>query len=332
MGLSIFPQASTSSGSGTVNDYNSGTTANRPAKVGSVYFDTTLNALMIKTNTGWEFIVDTFDPPVALAAVDSGSFITITWTASTFPGSTTGYLVTSSSGLKSTVGVTTSTTITETASGTYTYYVQAINANGLSAPSNTVSGTFTAFTIAGGTATSDATYKYNMFTSSGTFTPNKSGVAYSGYVIAAGNFGGSSAFGGTSASNAGVAGGSGSGNRNGNNGTLISGWTPIANNYYGSGGGAGGTPFNGNTTGGSGGAGAGNGANVGGSPTAATTYGSGGGGGASDNTGNWGADGGRGGNVVTFSGTTVANVPITVTVGAQSGNGMPGVVIVRYLK
>lgn len=328
MGINLFPIPA----SGTINDYNSGTTANRPSKIGSVYFDTTLNALMINTNTGWEFLVDTINPPVAVSAVDAGSFITVTWTASTYPGTITGYKVTSSSGLSITVGITTTANITEISSGTRNYYVQAITLNGFSSPSNTVSGTFTAFAATGGSVTSDSTYTYNLFTSSGTFTPNKSGIAYNGYVIASGGYGGNSTFGATTATADGAPGGDASGNRNGQNGTLISGWTPLATTYYGSGGGAGGTPFNGNTSGGSGGVGAGNGATVGGSPTPATTYGSGGGGGASGSSGSWGGGGSRGGQVVTFSGTTVANTGVNVTVGAQTGNSMPGAVIVRYLK
>ena len=350
MGINSFPPSS----GGEISSYKAGNTASRPSAVGSTFFDTTTNQLLIKTNTGWNVVVDPILPPTSITATEAASGVSVAFTAPSWSGTITGYKVTSSSGVTAS-GSSSPIVVPETISGTYTYTVQSISATGASIASASTSGTYTAFTATGGTITSDSTYTYNTFTSSGTWTPNKSGKAFDAYVVAGGRGTGNttgnpgnSSFNGTTANaypNSGyLNGGNATANRNGTTGTYIS-WTPIQA-YVGSSGGAGGTPYNGsgNYSGGNGGSGAGNGGTYNGSnATNATTYGSGGGGAQSTTTSNWGNDGGFGGQVATTNGTSTANSGLTVEVGAGSngtnndsgklgGNGMPGVVIIRYLK
>ena len=351
MGINSYPPSS----GGEISSYKTGNTAARPSAVGSTFFDTTTNQLMIKTNTGWNVMVDPILPPTATSATAGGSSVSVAFTAPSWLGAITSYKVTSSSG-NSASGASSPIAVSETVTGTYTYTIQSIADIGASAASNSVSATFTAFEATGGTLSSDSTYNYSLFTSSGTWTPNISGKAYDYYVIGGGSGGvngsaaGNSSFAGTTANgypDSGYRnGGDATGNRNGTNGTYIS-WTPIAA-YVGSSGGAGGTPYSGsgNYSGGSGGSGAGNGGTYNGSDaTSATTYGSGGGGAQSTSTSNWGNNGGYGAQVVSGSGTSVGGTGVSVVVAAGTngasngspsfktgGNGRSGAVIIRYLK
>jgi hypothetical protein len=352
MGINSYPPSS----GGEVSAYKSGNTAGRPTTVGSVYYDTTLNQLLILTNSGvWERYYEPIAAPTAVSAVDNGTNMTVTWTAPTnFNGTISGYKVTSSSGQTATVGSTTTATVNDSTTGTRTYTVQTLTAFGSSIPSNSVSGTFTAFTGTGGTITTSGSYTYHTFTSSGTFTPNKTGksvdiLVVSGSQGGGGGLGGDSSYGSTyvATNSAGIAApdasSAGTGNRNGTTGPYSTILNPA--DYVGSSGGTGASPFSGSTTGASsGGTGAGGGGSVsvpnGGN---ATKYGCGGGGAASTNTGNWGQNGGRGGQVIQTTGFSIASTSaVTITVGAGTngtsngaggtgGNSFGGVVVVKYL-
>jgi hypothetical protein len=351
MGINSYPPSS----GGEVSAYKSGNTAGRPSAVGSIYYDTTINQLLILTNGGvWERYYEPIAAPTAVSAVDNGTNMTVTWTAPTnYLGTITGYKVTSSSGQTTTVGSTTTATVADSTGGTRTYTVQTITAIGSSVSSNAVSGTFTAFTATGGTITTSGSYTYHTFTSSGTFTPTKAGksvdiLVVSGAQGGGGSLGGNSSYGSeyvaqnTNGQGSIDASSAGSGNRNGTTGP----YSTILNppDYVGSSGGTGATTFGGGSTGASsGGTGAGNGGSTA-SPNGgnATKYGCGGGGAGSTSSGNWGQNGGRGGQVIQTTGYGIPNTTaVSITVGAGTngttpvtglgGTGFAGIVVIKYL-
>ena len=353
MGINSYPPSS----GGEVSAYKSGNTAGRPTTVGSIYYDTTVNQLLILTNDSkWERYYEPIAAPTAVSATDNGANMTVTWTAPTdYLGTITGYKVTSSSGQTTTVGSTTTATVNDSTNGTRTYTVQTMTAAGSSVPSNAVSGTFTAFSATGGTITTSGSYTYHTFTSSGTFTPTKAGKSVDILVVAGGSGGGGSAstpgnssygsaitasytLGLTSPSPSSV----GQGSRAGTTGPYSTILNPA--DYVGSSGGSGASLFSGSTTGAaSGGVGAGNGGSTSvPAGTNATKYGCGGGGPASTSTGSWGGPGGNGGEVIQTTGYTIPTssaVSITVGAGANGtsngfatgGAGFAGVVVIKYL-
>ena len=105
----------------------------------------------------------------------------------------------------------------------YTFYIKAINANGssnASSVSNSVTPSVSSV-VTGGTLTSDSTYHYRTFTSSGTLAVSTSPLAISYAVVGAGGAGGGQ-YGGSYSGGGGGGGGSYDSNGgSGANGTVV---------------------------------------------------------------------------------------------------------------
>jgi hypothetical protein len=128
--------------------------------------------------------------PTIGTATGENAQASVTFTANSTGGSAiTGYTVTSSPGNITASGATSPVVVTGLTNGTsYTFTVVATNANGTSAASS-VSNSVTpvALTVTGGTLSSDATYNYRTFTSSGTL--NVTGSINADILVVAGGGG-----------------------------------------------------------------------------------------------------------------------------------------------
>jgi hypothetical protein len=153
----------------------------------------------ISTATGALTVTSVPQAPTIGTPTPSSAVVSVAFTAGATGGSAiTSYTVTSSSGRTAT-GSSSPISITEIASGTYTYSVTATNANGTSAASNNSAGvTIVIPTVTGGLLASDSTYYYRVFTGNGTLgvsgfsTPLTADIL----VIAGGGGGGSDHAGG----------------------------------------------------------------------------------------------------------------------------------------
>ncbi len=190
-----------------------GNTESRPAfpSVGDLYFDTTVDSLIQYKSFGWSVISPVLSAPtniVATAGSNANASIAFTDTINT---TVSFYTVTSSPGNITSIGTSSPITVTNLTNGTsYTFTVTANNANG-SSPVSTESNSITASTvptISGGTLTSDSTYYYRTFTSTGSLNISGNSAIVDFLIIGGG---GSGARGGSSTSQGTDGGGGGAG-------------------------------------------------------------------------------------------------------------------------
>jgi hypothetical protein len=201
--------------------FGRGTTASRPASptVGDLYFDTTLSRLLIYTSSGWtsSLIAEAPGLPTGLSGVSYNQKISLSWVAPSYSGgySISDYVIQYSSDSGSSwttvshaASTATSIDVTGLTNGTsYIFRVSAINAIGTGQYSlNSTSYIPSPPTITGGTLTSDATYYYRTFTSTGTLSISGGAVPIS-YLLVAG--GGGSGGGGNTGYYSGGGGGGG---------------------------------------------------------------------------------------------------------------------------
>lgn len=261
--------------------------------------------------------------PTGVTATAGNAQATVSWTNPTYTGKggTVTYRVVSSPGGFQATTTSSSVVVTGLSNGTaYTFTVRAETSYGINGSYSSASGSVTPTlpkpTVTGGTLTSDATYYYRTFTSSGTLAVSNASLGCDYLMVAGGGGGGNLTF----YNNAGGGGGGGGGVIYSTSQTLT------ANSYsitVGSGGAintnGSNTTFNSLTALG-GGAG---GADVSGALTSGASGGSGGGG-SGNNTpdqsgGGGGSQGSSGG-----SGSGGGTQSSTSTIGGGGGGGVGG--------
>ena len=175
-----------------------GTTANRPGSPsnGDLYFDTTVNTLIIYNGTSWISLIPLPNPPTSVSATQTNSTVaSISFTPPTTGPTVNSYIVTSSPGNITASGSSSPISVTGLTNGTtYTFTVASVNDNGVgtsSSPSAPV--TLGPPEVSGGSLTSDATYYYRTFTSSSSLTVSKGPVTMDILRIAGGGAGGGGA-------------------------------------------------------------------------------------------------------------------------------------------
>ena len=198
-----------------------GNTASRPSSPleGDLYYDTTLSRLLIYTSSGWSsaLIAEAPGVPTSVSGISFNAKVNVSWVA---PGYNGGYVISdyviqysSNSGSSWTTfphaaSAATSIDVTGLTNGTsYIFRVAAVNSIG----TGQYSLSSTSFipnppTVTGGTLTSDATYFYRTFTSSGTLGISGGSLPIS-YLLVAG--GGGSGGGGNTGYYSGGGGGGG---------------------------------------------------------------------------------------------------------------------------
>lgn len=220
------------------------------------------------------------------------------------------------------------------ATGTFSFTASATDSNGISSTSSTLSLNVTNIIVSGGTLTSDGTYLYRTFTSSGTLSVS-GGTVDGTYILGGGGAGGASGNGGSYGGGGGggaggfrapststfsgtynvIIGAGGSGGSNGNNGTPGS--TTTFNGISGGGGGNGGQ--GGGTSGASGNNGGG-GSGGGGGGYAGGNYN----GGSAGGVGLSNAGGGTGANNAGGGGGGASGAGTNGNSGANGGNAYAG--------
>jgi hypothetical protein len=154
-----------------------GSTANRPASpaVGQIYYDTTLDDLIEYTSAGWVQISSQIPrtPTIGTATVISTTQVSLSFSQNTQGAVATSFVATSNTGNFTGTGNSSPIIINGSfAAGTsYTFTIIAKNGNGSSSSSGASNSVAPApVLITGGTLTSDATYYYRTFTSTGNLT------------------------------------------------------------------------------------------------------------------------------------------------------------------
>ena len=198
--------------------YLRGDTASRPTSpsTGDLYFDTTINKLLVYYSSGWKIQPNGNLPaaPTSVTATPGTYEATVTWVA---PSISDGFAIidyaieySSNSGstwssYSHSMSTSTSATITGlTGGGSYIFRIAALSALGYGSYSTSSSSiTVSSLVISGGTEYTSGGYKYHKFTSNGTLTISGTktvevlaiggGGSGGGTVAAGGNNGGGGA-------------------------------------------------------------------------------------------------------------------------------------------